>query len=80
MRPRGDRGCGGLFRSLVLPDLVAALDEVLWLLEPPRVDQVPDVVRQLAEEEDGLGLLHCGRLQVGEVVPHDGGLVLPHIG
>ncbi len=55
------------------PDLVAALDEVLWLFERPRVDQVPDVARQLAEKEDGLGLLHCCRLQGGEVVPHDGG-------
>ncbi len=74
MRPRGGRGCGGLFHGLVLPDLVAALDEVLRLLESLRVDQVPDVARQLAEEEDGLGLLHCGRLQgdeVSEVVPHD---------
>ncbi len=30
-------------------------------------------LRQLAEEENGLCLLHCGRLQGGEVVPHDGG-------
>jgi hypothetical protein len=73
VRPRSSRGCGGLFRGLVLPDLVAALDEVLRLLERPRVDQVPHVARQLAEKEDGLGLLHCGRLQGGEVVPHDGG-------
>jgi hypothetical protein len=72
VRPRGGRGCGGLFRGLVLPDLIAALDEVLRLLECQRVEQVPDVVRQLAEEEEGLGLLHCGRLQGGEVVPHDG--------
>ncbi len=28
---------------------------------------------QLAEKEDGLDLLHCGRLQGGEVVQHDGG-------
>jgi hypothetical protein len=31
------------------------------------------VARQLAEEEDGLGLLHRGQLQGGEVVLHDGG-------
>jgi hypothetical protein len=54
------------------PDLVAVLDEVLRLLERPCVDQVPDVARQLAEEEDGLGLLHCGWLQGGEIVPHGG--------
>jgi hypothetical protein len=72
VRPRGGRSCGGLFRCLVLPDLVAALDEVLWLLEHPRVDQVPDVAWQLAEEEDGLGLFHCGWLQGGEVLPPDG--------
>ncbi len=72
-RPRGGRGGSGLFQGLVLPDLVAALDEVLRLLERPRVDQVPDVARQLAEKEDGLYLLHCGRLQGSEVVPHDGG-------
>ncbi len=34
-----------------------------------------DVARQLAEEEDGLYILHCGWLQDGEVVPHDGGPV-----
>jgi hypothetical protein len=72
VRPRGGRGCSGLFHGLVLPDLIAVLDEVLRLLERPQVDQVPDVARQLAEEEDGLGRLHCGRLQGGEVVPHDG--------
>ncbi len=75
MRPRG--GCGrsgdGLLHGLVLPDLLATLDDVLRLLECPRVDQVSDVVRQLAEEEDGPGLLHRGRLQGGEVVPHDRG-------
>ena len=71
VRPQGSRG--GLFHGLVIPDLVAALDEFLRRLERPRVDQVPDVVRQLAEKEDGLGLLHCGRLQGGEVVPNDGG-------
>ncbi len=31
------------------------------------------MARQLAEKEDGLRLLHCGQLQGGEVVPHDGG-------
>ncbi len=67
-RVRSRRGRGGFFRGLVLPDLVAALNEVLRLPECPWVDQVPDVVRQL-----GLDLLHCGRLQSGEVVPHDGG-------
>ena len=71
VRPRG--GCGGLFHGLVLPELVAALDEVLRLLERPRVTQVPDVARQLAEEKDGLGLFYYGRLQGDEVVPHDGG-------
>jgi hypothetical protein len=50
--PRSGRG--GLLRSLILPDLVAALDEVLRLLERPRGDLVSDVARQLAEEEDGL--------------------------
>jgi hypothetical protein len=73
VRPRSGRGCGGLFRGLVLPDLIAALDEVRRLVERPQVDQVPDVARQLVEKEDSLGLLHCGRLQGGEVVPHDGG-------
>ncbi len=74
-RPWGGRGCGGggLLRGLSLPELVAVLDEVLRLLKCLRVDQVSDVARQLAEEENGLGLLHCGRLQGGEVVPHDGG-------
>ena len=38
----------------------------------PQAVFVPDVAQQLAEKEDGLGLLHCGRLQGGEVVPHDG--------
>ncbi len=71
MRPRG----GGLFDAMVLPDFVAALDEVLRLLELPRVDQVSDVARQFAEEKDSLDLLHWGRLQGGEVVPHDGGPV-----
>ncbi len=80
VRPRGGRSHGSLFCGLVLPDLVAALDEVLRPLERPRVNQVPDVARQLAEEEDSLDLLHFGRLQNGEVVPHDGGPVLPHIG
>jgi hypothetical protein len=37
VRPRGGRGGNGLFRSLVLPDLVAALDEVLRLLQRSRV-------------------------------------------
>ncbi len=73
LRPRDGRGCGGLLRGLRLPELVAVLDEVLQLLKCPRVDQVSDVARQLAEEENGLGLLHRGRLQGGEVVPHDGG-------
>ncbi len=63
----------GLLRGLSLPELVAALDEVLRLLKCPRVDQVSDVARQFAEEEDSLGLLHLGRLQGSEVVPHDGG-------
>ncbi len=67
------RGGGGLLHGLILPDFAAALDELLRLLERLRFDQVPDVARQLAEEEDGLYLLHCGRLQGGEVVPHDGG-------
>jgi hypothetical protein len=49
------------------------LDEVLWLLKRPLVDQVSDVARQLAEEENGLGLLHRGWLQGGEVFLHDGG-------
>jgi hypothetical protein len=31
------------------------------------------VAQQLAEKEDGLYLLHCGRLQVCEEIPHDGG-------
>jgi hypothetical protein len=35
VRPRGGRGGGGLFLGLILPDLVAALDEVFWLLERP---------------------------------------------
>jgi hypothetical protein len=39
----------------------------------PQAVFVPDVAQQLAEKEDGLGLLHCGRLQGGEVVPHDRG-------
>ncbi len=34
------------------------------------------VARQFAEEKDRLDLRHCGRLQGGEVVPHDGGLVV----
>jgi hypothetical protein len=55
------------------PRSLAALDEVLQLPERLRVDQVPDVPRQLAEKEDGLDLLHCGRLQGGEVVLHDEG-------
>ncbi len=67
------RGGGGLFHGLVLQDLVAALDELLWLLECPWIDHIPDVARQLAEKEDSLYLLHCGRLQGGEVVPHDEG-------
>jgi hypothetical protein len=69
---KGDCGGGSLLRGLSLPELVAALDEVLRLLKCPRVDQVSEVARQLAEEENGLGLLHRGRLQGGEVVPHDG--------
>ncbi len=73
VRHRGGCGGSGLFRGLVLPDLVAALDEVLRLLQRSRVDQVPDVAWQLVEKEDGLYLLHCGWLQGGEVVPHDGG-------
>jgi hypothetical protein len=58
-------------------ELVAALYEVLRLLKCSGVDQAPDVVRQLAEEEDGLGLLHRGCLQGGEVVPQDGGPGVP---
>jgi hypothetical protein len=71
LRPRG--GGGSLLRGLRHPELVAALDEVLRLLKCSGVDQVPDVERQLAGEEDGLGLLHRGRLQGGEVVPQDKG-------
>ncbi len=74
MLRKGDWGLGGgLLRGLSRPELVAALDEVLQLLKGPRVDPVPDVARQLADEEDGLGLLHRCRLQGGEVVPQDGG-------
>ncbi len=72
LRPRGGRG-GGLFNGLILPDLLAAPNEVLRLLKCPRVDQVSDVSRKLVEEENSLGLLHRGWLQGGEVVPHDGG-------
>jgi hypothetical protein len=39
---------------------------------PRRVDQVSDVAWQFAEEKGSLDPLHCGRLQGGEVVPHDG--------
>jgi hypothetical protein len=69
----GSRSGSSLLRGLVLPDLVAALDEVHRLPECPQVDQVPDVTWQLAEKEDGLDLLHCGWLQGGEVFPHEGG-------
>jgi len=58
------------------PDFIAPLDEGLRLLELPRVDQVSDVAQQFAEEKERLDLLHCGRLQAGEVVPHDGGPVV----
>jgi hypothetical protein len=73
VRSRGGLGGGSLFHGLILQNLVAALDELLRLLERPRVDQVPDVARQLVEKEDGLYLLHCGRLQGSELVSHDGG-------
>ncbi len=75
LRPRGSRGCGGggLLWGLSRVELIAALDEFLRLLEGPRVDQVTDMARQFADEEDGLGLLHRCRLQGGEVVPQDGG-------
>jgi hypothetical protein len=46
---------------------------LVGLLKGPRIDQVPDVARQLADEEDGLDLLHRRRLQGGEIVPQDGG-------
>jgi hypothetical protein len=74
-RPWGGRGrgCSGLFYGLGLTDLLVALDEVLRLLERPWVNQVPEVARQLAEEEDSLGLLRCGWLKGREVIPHDGG-------
>ncbi len=48
----------------------------LGLLKLPRVDHVSDVAQQFEEEEDPLNLLHCGRLQGSEVVPHDGGPVV----
>jgi hypothetical protein len=79
--PRSGRGgllCGGLLRGLILPDLVAALDEVLRLLE--RVDQVSDVARQLAEEEDGLSsstVAGCRPVRLSHMTED---LVLLHIG
>ncbi len=82
VRSRGGSGggcCGGggaLFIAPILPDLVALLDKGLRFLELPRVDQVLDVAQQFAEEKDRLDLLHCGRLQGGEVVPHDRGPVV----
>ncbi len=80
VRSRGGGGCcggdGALFIAPILPDLVALLDKGLRILELPRVDQVPDVARQFAEEKDRLDLLYCGRLQGDEVVPHDGGPVI----
>ncbi len=45
-------------------------------MELPRVDQVSDVSRQLAEEKDRLNLLHCGGLQGVERVPQDSGPVV----
>ncbi len=72
VRPQGGGG-GALFIAPILPDFVAPLDKGLRHLELPRVDQVSDLARQFAEEKDRLDLLHCGRLQGGEVVPHDGG-------
>jgi hypothetical protein len=67
------RGGGGLLWGLSHPELIAALDEFLWCLEGPRVDQVSDVAQQFADEEDVLGIFHRCRLQGGEVVPQDGG-------
>jgi hypothetical protein len=70
----GSRGCGSLLRGPSHPELVAALDEFLRRLEGTRVDQVTDVAQQLADEEDGLCIIHHRRLQGGEAVPQDGGL------
>ncbi len=75
VRSRSGRGGGdgsALLLVMILPDIVAPLDKNLRLLELPRVDQVSDVVRQFAEEKDRLDLLHSGRLQSCEMVPHVG--------
>jgi hypothetical protein len=70
------RGGGSSFLAPILQDFVAPLDKGLRFLELPWVDQVSDVARQFAEEQDGLDLLHCGRLQRCEMAPHDGGPVV----
>ncbi len=75
VRSRSGRDGGdgsALLLVMILPDIVAPLDKNLRLLELPRVDQVSDVARQFAEEKDRLVLLHRGRLQSCEMVPHVG--------
>jgi hypothetical protein len=76
VRSRSGHGGGALLLAPILPDFIALLDKGLRFLELPRVDQVSDVAQQFAEEKDPLDLLHCGRLQSGEPVPHDGGPVV----
>ncbi len=68
----GDAGGRGLIGGLGHPELVATLDH-LRCVEGPHIDQIADVVRQFAEEKDGLRILHHHRLQGSEVVPQDGG-------
>ncbi len=79
--PRNSRGSrsGGSALDLapILPNFVTPLCKGFRVLELPRVDQISDIVWQLAEKEDHLDLLHCGRLPGVELVPQDRGLVVP---
>jgi hypothetical protein len=67
---------GAAAAAAAVPSSSLRSSQILWLLELPRVDQISGVTQQFAEEKVRLDFFHCGWLQGGEVVPHDGGPVV----
>ncbi len=67
---------GAAAAAAAAPSSSLRSSQILWLLELPRVDQISGVTQQFAEEKVRLDFFHCGWLQGGEVVPHDGGPVV----